>query len=201
MKGAKVLKNNEEKLCRVLVSDEVNGVASSILEAAGIIVQPFDRKITPDALKDLIPGYAGIIVRSATKIPKSVLDGNHQLQVIGRAGIEPDGIAWVRATKSGIPVLIAPGNVVSVAEHTIALMLEYSRHISAAVASVKKLQWLRKPFMGHTLKGKTLAVIGLGRIGHELAKRASAFEMRIALTRPEVSSVQSCSLRSNLLQS
>lgn len=128
-----------------------------------------------------------LVVRSAVKVNPDVLAKAPKLKVIGRAGVGVDNVDMKAATAAGVLVMNTPGgNAVSVAEHTLALMLSLARIISQASASTKSGKWEKKKFLGNELRGKTLGVVGLGNIGRELVLRARAFEMRIIGTDPYV---------------
>jgi len=127
-------------------------------------------------------------VRSGTKVTKEVIEAADKLKVIGRAGVGLDNVDLPTASKRGIIVMNTPGgNTISTAEHTMSLILSLSRNISQADASIKKGQWERKKFMGVELYGKVLGIIGLGRIGGEVAKRAISFGMKIIAYDPFLS--------------
>jgi D-3-phosphoglycerate dehydrogenase len=118
-----------------------------------------------------------------------VLEKAPKLRVIGRAGVGVDNVDLDAATEAGVLVMNTPGgNAVSVAEHTLALMLAMARHIPQASASTRAGKWEKKKLMGNELRGKTLGIIGLGSIGREVVKRARAFEMRIVAHDPYVTS-------------
>lgn len=130
-----------------------------------------------------------LLVRSAVKVTPAVLEKAPKLRVIGRAGVGVDNVDLPAATAAGVLVMNTPGgNAVSVAEHTLALMLSLARAIPQASASTKEGKWEKKKFMGNELRGKTLGVLGLGSIGREVVKRARSFEMRIIATDPYVNS-------------
>jgi D-3-phosphoglycerate dehydrogenase len=130
-----------------------------------------------------------LLVRSAVQVTPAVLEKAPRLRVIGRAGVGVDNVDLDAATAAGVLVMNTPGgNAVSVAEHSMALMLVMARHISQADASTRAGKWEKKKLMGHELRGKTLGVLGLGSIGRELVKRARAFEMRILAHDPYVAS-------------
>ncbi len=130
-----------------------------------------------------------LLVRSAVKVNKDVLAKASKLKVIGRAGVGVDNVDTSAATAAGVLVMNTPGgNAVSVAEHTIALILSLARSIPQASASTKSGKWEKKKFMGTEVRGKTLGVIGLGSIGREVVKRAAPFEMHILAHDPFVSS-------------
>jgi D-3-phosphoglycerate dehydrogenase len=128
-----------------------------------------------------------LLVRSAVKVTADVLAKAPRLRVIGRAGVGVDNVDLNAATAAGVLVMNTPGgNAVSVAEHTLALMLAMARSIPQASASTKSGKWEKKKFLGHELRGKTLGIVGLGSIGREVAKRARPFEMRIVAYDPYV---------------
>src|SRR6202158_4269483 len=130
-----------------------------------------------------------LLVRSAVQVGKPVLDQAPKLRVIGRAGVGVDNVDLDAATEAGVLVMNTPGgNAVSVAEHTLALMLAMARRIPQANASTRAGKWEKKKFMGSELRGKTLGIVGLGSIGREVVKRARAFEMRIVAHDPYVTS-------------
>ncbi len=129
-----------------------------------------------------------LVVRSAVKVTKQVLEQAPKLRAIGRAGVGVDNVDLPAATAAGVLVMNTPGgNAVSVAEHTLALMLAMARSIPQASVSTKSGKWEKKKFMGNELRGKTLGIIGLGSIGREVARRARAFEMKVVASDPYVS--------------
>jgi len=147
-----------------------------------------------------LPATEALIVRSAVKVNAEVLSKAPKLKVIGRAGVGVDNVDLPAATAAGVLVMNTPGgNAVSVAEHTIALMLGLARAIPQASASTKSGKWEKKKFLGSELRGKTLGVIGLGSIGRELVKRAAAFEMKILAHDPYVSSLTAADLHVELV--
>src|SRR5438552_12074488 len=128
-----------------------------------------------------------LLVRSAVQVTKDVLAKAPNLRVIGRAGVGVDNVDLDAATAAGVLVMNTPGgNAISVAEHTLALMLSMARAIPQASASTKSGKWEKKKFLGQELRGKTLGIAGLGSIGREVAKRARSFEMRIIASDPFV---------------
>ena len=130
-----------------------------------------------------------LLVRSAVKVTPAVLEKAPKLRVIGRAGVGVDNVDLDAATLAGVLVMNTPGgNAISVAEHSLALMLAMARHVCPANASTRAGKWEKKKFMGNELRGKTLGIIGLGSIGREVVKRARAFEMRIVAHDPYVAS-------------
>jgi len=164
---------------RVLIADSLPDEAVKILTEHGLRVDA-PAKLTTDELLGAIPEYEGVIVRSATKLTAPVLQAAAKLKVIARAGAGVDNIDLKAATRLGIIVLNTPGgNTISAAEHTMAMLLALARNIPQAHATLKGGVWDRNRFLGTELSGKVLGIIGLGRIGREVANRARAFEMKV----------------------
>jgi len=152
----------------------------ALLEQAAEIEPVIMPDLTPEQLKEELQNADGIIVRSKSKLKAEILEGQQRLKVIVRAGVGVDNIDLQAATKAGILVMNTPtGNTTSTAEHTVAMMLALSRNIGPAAASMRAGKWDRKLFQGSQVSGKTLAVIGLGRIGICVAQRAIALEMNV----------------------
>jgi D-3-phosphoglycerate dehydrogenase len=142
----------------------------------------------PDGLEKALADADALIVRSAVDVNEKVLHSAHKLRVIGRAGVGVDNIDLEAATKAGIAVMNTPGaNAVAVAEHTLALMLSLARHLCRADSTTRAGKWEKKSLQGTELRGKTLGIVGLGRIGMEVARRARAFEMKVLAHDPFVS--------------
>jgi len=136
--------------------------------------------LTPEELVAEIGAYDGLIVRSATKVTREVIEAADNMKIIGRAGVGVDNVDTQAATERGIIVCNAPtSNIVSAAEHTIELMLAQSRNIPEAAASMKECKWERSKFVGTEVYEKTLAIFGLGRIGSLVAERARGLGMRL----------------------
>lgn len=172
---------------KVLVSDPIPDEAVEIMRNEGLTVD-VNTGLSEEELIKIIPEYDAIIVRSGTKVTEEVIKAAKNLKFIGRAGVGVDNIDVKAATQRGIIVANAPGgNTVSTAEHTFALILSLLRKIPSAVNSVKSGKWERKKFIGTELRGKTIGVLGLGRVGFEVAKRASAFEMNVIAYDPYIS--------------
>jgi len=165
---------------RVLITDSLSNAGLQILEQTEG-VEPIVRSgLTPEEVKQELREADGIIIRSGTTLTADLLEGQERLKVIARAGVGVDNINLDAATRAGILVMNTPaGNTISTAEHTFAMMLALSRNIGPAHSSMKEGRWDRKLFKGTQLAGKTLAVIGLGRIGLNVAARALAFEMHV----------------------
>ena len=172
---------------KILISDSVDEKCTEILKSAGLSV---DYKIdfSKDELLKIIPDYNALIVRSSTQVDAELIEKMQSMEVIGRAGAGVDNIDVKAATRKGILVMNTPGgNTISAAEHTIALMLAASRKIPQANISLHLKKWDRKRFQGSELFGKTLGLIGLGKIGKEVAIRAKAFGMKVISFDPLVS--------------
>ncbi|MDR3071476.1 MAG: hypothetical protein LBU29_02660 [Endomicrobium sp.] len=137
-------------------------------------------KPSQEELRELIKDYDGILIRSEVKITSEIIEAAQKLKFIGRAGTGVDNVDKDAASSKGIIVANVPGgNTISAAEHTIGLMLSLARHIPESYKSLKSKKWDRKNFVGTELFGKTLGLIGLGRIGTEVAKRLKVFDMKI----------------------
>jgi D-3-phosphoglycerate dehydrogenase len=163
---------------RVLVSDNLSPVGVKILEEAGLVVD-VNTGLAPDELKKIIGQYDGLVIRSATKVTADLLESADKLKVVGRAGIGLDNVDIPAASQKGIVVMNAPdGNAVTTAEHAISMMLALSRNIPQATASMKSGKWEKKKFMGREVTGKTLGIIGIGRIGSIAASRAQGLKMK-----------------------
>lgn len=167
---------------RVLVTDKLAEEGIALLKAEPDMEVVVDTKLAKDpaALKAALAEADGIIIRSGTQLTADVLDGQTRLKAIARAGVGVDNIDVPAATRRGIVVMNTPGgNTVSTAEHTMALMLALSRNIVDASVSLKASKWERTKFTGTQLEGKTLGIIGLGRVGRAVAERARAFQMTV----------------------
>ena len=173
---------------RIIVLDDLSPEGLALLESAGNIEYEVRTGLKGAALREALMQFDGAICRSGVKITADVLEGNRRLKAIARAGVGTDNIDTEAATRQGIVVMNTPGgNTISTAEHTIALMLALARKIVPAFESLKQGKWDRKSFIGTQLAGKTLGIIGLGRVGQAVAQRAKAFEMRILAYDPFVS--------------
>jgi D-3-phosphoglycerate dehydrogenase len=153
-------------------------------------------------LRDIIPGYEGLVIRSATRVDSDLLERAVNLKVVGRAGIGLDNVDVEAATRQGIVVVNAPqSNVLSAAEHTMALLLAQARNLAQAHASLVNGSWDRERYQGVELYGKTLGIIGLGRVGTLVAQRASAFGMNIIAFDPYVSGARAAQMGVQLMSS
>jgi D-3-phosphoglycerate dehydrogenase / 2-oxoglutarate reductase len=155
----------------------------------------------PAELAAIIGGYDGLVVRSATKVTAEALENAGNLKVIGRAGAGTDNIDKDAATRKGIVVMNTPGgNTISTCEHTFALMFALLRQVPAAHQSMLEGRWDRKKFGGTEVRGKTLGIIGVGRIGGEVAKRAQAFEMKVIVFDPILTKLKAEALGVELVE-
>lgn len=172
---------------RVLVTEELAERGLESMRAAGLEVD-VRLGLSPEALLQAVPGAAALVIRSATQVTADVLAAGTDLVAVGRAGIGLDNVDVATATKRGVMVVNAPqSNVLSAAEQTIALMLAQARNIPQADADLKAGQWNRSRWAGVELYGKTLGIVGLGRVGVLVAQRANAFGMRLVAYDPYVS--------------
>ena len=173
---------------KVLISDSLSDEGIRILKQADGLQVDVNTGLKPEELKKIINNYDAIIVRSATKLTKDILDAVTNLKFIGRAGVGLDNVDLEAATKKGIIVMNTPGgNTISTAEHTVSMILALSRNIPQANASTKAGEWKRNKFMGAEVYGKVLGIVGLGKIGSEVAKRAIAFGMKVIAYDPFIS--------------
>ena len=157
--------------------------------------------ISPDELARAIRDYDALVIRSATKVDADLLERAENLKVVGRAGIGLDNVDVAAATRSGVVVVNAPqSNVLSAAEHTMALLLAQARNIPQAHAALVSGSWERERWQGVELHGKTLGIVGLGRVGMLVAQRASAFGMRLLAYDPYVSSARAAQMGVELVE-
>ena len=174
-------------MARILVTEEIADGALEELRAAGHEVD-VQLHLTPEGLLEAVPGADALVIRSATQVTAEVLDAADVLLVVGRAGIGLDNVDLEAATRRGVMVVNAPqSNIVSAAEHTMALVLAQARNVPQAHAALKEGRWERSQWEGVELDGKTLGIVGLGRIGKLVAQRAQAFGMRLIAFDPFVS--------------
>ena len=188
----------------IIVLDTLSpaGLAQLDAAAAGGITYEVVTGLSGDGLRDALARHDGAICRSGVKITAAALAGNHRLRAIVRAGVGTDNIDKEAATRQGIVVMNTPaGNTVSTAEHAFALLLGLSRNLAAADASLRGHKWDRNKFMGVQLAGKTLGIVGLGRIGQAVAARARAFDMRVMGFDPFLSPDRAAELGIELIES
>ncbi|MBA4495640.1 phosphoglycerate dehydrogenase [Paenactinomyces guangxiensis] len=173
---------------KVLITDPLSDQGIEKLLQAEDVEVVRKTGLTPDELLLEIESADALMVRSQTQVTSEVIEKAHRLKVIARAGVGVDNIDIAAATNKGIIVVNAPdGNTISTAEHTFAMLISLSRNIPQAYCSVIAGKWRRKDFVGVELNKKTLSIIGLGRIGAELAKRAKAFRMQVVAYDPYLS--------------
>jgi D-3-phosphoglycerate dehydrogenase len=175
---------------KILVADNVSESALEVLRAEPSWEVVFRPKKPAVSITEEIKDADALIVRSATKANAELLGHAGRLRVIGRAGVGVDNVDLLAATQKGIVVMNTPGgNAVSVAEHSLALMLALARRIAPANTSMKAGKWEKKKLTGNELRSKTLGLFGFGMIGREMARRAKALEMEIVACDPYVSSM------------
>ncbi|NIA12882.1 MAG: phosphoglycerate dehydrogenase [Nitrospiraceae bacterium] len=180
---------------KVLCLDNLSENGVEVFRQAGydVDVKPPQKDIP--AFVKIIGEYDAVVVRSGTKVTAEVIEAATNLKVIGRAGVGTDNIDKDAATKHGIVVMNAPGgNTISTCEHTLALLLALCRNVPVAHLSMQEGRWDRKKFMGTEVCGKTLGIIGVGRIGAAVAKRARSFEMKVIATDPLLTKIKAKAL-------
>ena len=187
------------RLSRVVIAEPFSETGVAVLREAGIDVVSLVGS-TLEALRAALADADGLIVRSETRVDRALLSFGPKLSVVARAGVGVDAIDVPAATDAGIVVLNTPGaNTLAAIEQTFALMLSLARHTPAAVASIRAGRWERKPFIGTELHGKTLGIVGLGRIGGGVAVRAAAFGMKLVASDPFISLARAEALGVELL--
>jgi len=184
---------------RVVIAEPFSETGIGVLREAGIDVVS-TVGLPPQALHTALADADGLIVRSETRVDRALLAYGPKLAVVARAGVGVDAIDVPAATEAGIVVLNTPGaNTLAATEQTFALMLSLARHTPDAVASIRAGRWERKPFIGTELYGKTLGIVGLGRIGGAVALRATAFGMKLLAADPFISSARTEALGAELV--
>jgi D-3-phosphoglycerate dehydrogenase len=168
-------------MVKILVADPISDSGLEVLKSnGGHFTIETRQKMSPDELKKAVADAEAVIVRSETKITADVLAAGKKIKIVGRAGVGVDNIDVAAASRQGVIVVNVPGgNTISAAEHTMAMMLSLSRNVPQANNSLHLGEWKRSQFTGTELLGKTLGLIGLGRIGREVAKRAQSFGMHV----------------------
>ena len=183
---------------KVLIADPISEEGIDILRSYAQV--DIKTGLKPEELIPTIGDYEALVVRSQTKVTAEIIEAGKKLQVIARAGVGIDNIDVEAATQRGILVVNAPNaNTVSAAEHTIALMLALARNIPQANAVLKSGVWRRADFMGTEVRGKTLGIIGLGRVGSEVARRAQGLEMKVITHDPYITADYADNLRVELV--
>ena len=167
---------------KILISDPLVKEGVEILKKNPEFSVDVKTGMKPEELLRIIGEYDGLLVRSETKVTEVILSEAKNLKIIGRAGTGVDNIDVKGASKKGIVVMNVPGgNTISAAEHTVSMLLSLSRNIPQANASLKKGEWKKKDFVGTEVFGKTVGIIGLGKIGVEVAKRLLAFGTKVLI--------------------
>ena len=182
-------------MLRIIVLDKLAEEGLALLRAAKGVEFDVRTGLKGEDLRKALADYDGAVCRSGVKITAESLEGNRRLKAIVRAGVGTDNIDKAAATRHGIVVMNTPtGNTLSTAEHAFTLMLALSRNVAAAHQSLVEGRWDRNAYMGSQLADKTLGIVGLGRIGQEVAKRALAFQMRVMGFDPFVTAEQAAKL-------
>ncbi|MEI6702089.1 MAG: phosphoglycerate dehydrogenase [Deltaproteobacteria bacterium] len=172
---------------KIIVTDEVSPEGLALLTQEPRIQLDVKLGLKKDELLAMIGDYDAIITRSGTQVDKDLLDAAKKLKIVARAGVGIDNVDMDYASSKGVIVINAPfGNTNSAAEHTMSLLLSFCRNITTANASLKSGEWKRAPFTGHELKGKTVGVIGLGKVGGRVATRLKAFECEVMACDPYI---------------
>ena len=174
---------------KVLIADTLSEDGIQLLKAEPELEVDIKTGLSPQELAKIVGSYDALIVRSATKVTAEVIEKADHLKVIGRAGVGLDNVDADAATKRGIIVMNVPaGNTISTAEHTMSMIMACARRIPQAHGSLHGGAWERNKFVGTELFGKTLGIVGFGKIGSEVAKRAQSFEMQVLAYDPFLSS-------------
>ena len=172
---------------RVLVSDNLGDAGIAMLEAEEGIDVDVRTGLAPAELLDIIGDYEGLIIRSATRVTEDLLACASRLKVVGRAGIGLDNVDLAAATRHGVVVMNTPdGNVITTAEHAIAMLMALARNVPQGTASLRAGRWDKKQLQGQEIFGKTLGVIGFGKIGSIVADRARGLRLKVLVHDPHV---------------
>ncbi len=176
---------------KVLVSDNLDKTGIRRIEVEEGIEVDVNTGLSPEDLKQIIGNYEALIIRSATKVTDEILQQAKRLKVIGRAGIGLDNVDIPAATKRGIVVMNTPGgNIVTTAEHTIAMMMALTRNIPQGTISLKAGRWDKKKLQGREIFNKTLGIIGYGKIGSIVADLARGLKMNVIIYDPYITAEQ-----------
>ncbi len=183
---------------RILVSDPLSEEGVALLQAEATV--QVQTGLEPEQLQKIVGEFDALVVRSATQVTASLIEAGRNLKVIARAGVGVDNIDVEKATEKGIMVINSPeANTISTAEHAIALLTALARNIPAANNAVKRGEWKRDHFLGVELTGKKLGVIGLGRVGSEVARRARAMGMQVLALDPYISAERAAQVGAQML--
>ncbi|MBW1974712.1 MAG: phosphoglycerate dehydrogenase [Deltaproteobacteria bacterium] len=173
---------------RILISDPLAEAGVEKLKGVPEFEVEVNTSLTPEELKEVVKEFDALVIRSATKVTSDVVNAGERLKVIARAGIGLDNVDIEAATRKGVVVMNTPeGNVITTAEHTIAMILAVSRNIPQANASLKSGKWEKKKFRGKEVFNKVLGIIGVGRIGRVVADRAKGLKMQVIAYDPYIS--------------
>lgn len=176
---------------KVLVSDNLGQIGIDMFEQAEGISVDVNTGLSPEDLKDIIGDYDALVIRSATKVTEDLLSAATKLKVVGRAGIGLDNVDIPAATQRGVVVMNTPtGNVITTAEHAIAMMMSLTRNIPMGTLTMKKGRWEKKKLQGREVYNKVLGVIGFGKIGSIVADRARGLKMNVIVSDPFVTPEQ-----------
>src|SRR5215471_12199959 len=190
-----------EQAIKILITDRIAQEGVDLLHSQLPEVQ-VDQHIGLEAeqLRSIIGDYAALIVRSETQVTGDILAAAKRLKIVGRAGVGVDNIDTEAATRLGIMVVNSPtGNIVAAAEHTIAMLMALARHVPGANSSIKAGKWEKNRFLGVEVRNRTLGIIGLGKVGTEVARRAQGLEMQVIAFDPYVSPEQASKLNVTML--
>src|SRR5579859_2300771 len=190
-----------EETLKILITDRIAKEGIELLRRelpeAHIDERP---GLEPAKLKAIIGEYHALIVRSETQVSQDILAAGTHLKIVGRAGVGVDNIDIEAATRQGIMVVNSPtGNIIAAAEHTIAMLMALARQIPAADSSTKSGKWEKSRFLGIEVRNKVLGIIGLGKVGTEVARRAQGLEMQVIAFDPYVGHEQARKLNVQML--
>src|SRR3954453_24176680 len=186
---------------KVLIADSISQRGIDEMMRDGALEVSTQTGLSEAALIELIPAFSAIVVRSQTKVTAPIVNAGARLRVIGRAGVGVDNVDVEAATRRGVIVMNAPGgNTISTAEHAFSLLLSAARKIPQAHSLMQAGKWDRKNLEGVELFNKTLGIIGMGRIGSELSRRAIAFGMRVMAYDPYLSASRARTLQVELIE-
>src|ERR1700682_2285719 len=186
---------------KILLADSISQSGVDELARDGALEVSTQTGLSESALVEIIPEFSAVVVRSQTKITAAVLNAGSKLRVVGRAGVGIDNVDVAEATRRGGIVMNAPGgNTISTAEHAFSLLLCAARKIPQADAMLRGGKWDRKNLEGVELFNKTLGIVGMGRIGSELSRRAIPFAMRLAAYDPYLSATRARTLQVELIE-